>query len=350
MSEEPQTIDGRAYAPGASFRRPARLHVLSGRSGLLIEVRTAANGVVAAASLADLKVDPPLGSAARKITFPDGLVFETDDHAAVQALTGPTLGSRLAEYEAFHPRLIVVVAVSALAAWGLWRYGLDLVVAAGVAATPRAIVEQIDAGALHTLDLALADPSRLPEARKAEAEAVFRSLVAALPPEEREQRSFSLQFRAMPGAGPNAFALPGGTVVLTDEFVLDFPEKDVVAGVIGHEIGHVIGDHGLKGLYRSLGLYVMIAFLAGDVGPILEDVLLEGNVLLSLSFSREQELAADEFGLTLSHAAGFEPGGLKLFFERIGRAGPDGGAWSWLSTHPTGRERIETMDAVIDRL
>ena len=137
-------------------------------------------------------------------------------------------------------------------------------------------------------------------------------------------------------------------MVMTDELIREFPSEDVIAGILGHEIGHVVEEHGLRRLYRSLGSYVLIALLAGETGPMLEDILLEGNALLSLSYSRAQESAADEIGLTLSHRAGFDPTGLKVFFERLGtEIGDD---MQWMSTHPSHSNRVEAIDRYINGL
>jgi Zn-dependent protease with chaperone function len=145
--------------------------------------------------------------------------------------------------------------------------------------------------------------------------------------------------------GPNALAMPGGTVVLSDALVEQF-DRDVVAAVLGHEIAHVMEDHSLQRLYRSLGIYVMVALIAGETGPLLEDLLLEGNVLLSLSFSRNQEAAADQIALRLSEAAGYDPAGLKAFFETLAAQVGDGGGW--FSTHPGNSDRIADIDAYLD--
>ena len=138
-------------------------------------------------------------------------------------------------------------------------------------------------------------------------------------------------------------------MVMTDELVTIFPDEDVIAAIIGHEIVHVVEEHGLRRLYRSLGAYVLIALLAGDTGPMLEDILLEGNALLSLSFSRAQETSADEFGLILSHRAGFDPAGLKTFFEALEHE-HGGSDVEWMSTHPSHGDRIEAIDRFIEGL
>ena len=342
MAAEPQ-LQGYAYPPHSSHREPARLTTRGQGPSAWLEVHSDRYGRLITAELSEVAVDPPLGSAPRKMTFPDGTVFETLEHESVEALTGKTSGSTLHYYEGFRPRLIGVVAVCLFAAWALWRYGLDILAAVAIAATPQPVIEQIDVGSMQTIDFAMAEPSRLTDRQMDDVRAIYRDLVRTLPPEVQEQHSFDLLFRSIPGVGPNAFALPGGTMVMTDAFVEEFDEPDVIAGVLGHEIGHIVDQHGLKRLYRSLGAYFLIAFLAGDVGPLTEDLVLEGNVLLSLSFSRSQEREADRFGLTLTKAAGYDPAGLKVFFEGL-EAQPDFG---WTSSHPSNADRIKAIDDFI---
>lgn len=335
-------IAGYAYPAGSSRRVAAHLKVEDG-VGVLVSQDGPAQ--IASASLDALTIDPPLGRAPRRVTFPDGTLFETDSHAAIEHLSGPNASSTLHRWEAFHPRLIGVVAAACVAIFLLWRYGLDILAGAAVALTPNVFVEQIDAGSMVTIDRLMAEPTELSEAERARVEAIFERLLSRL---GQTDAAFNLNFRDMPGIGPNAFALPGGTIVMTDDFVKTFPDEDVLAGVLGHEIGHVIEKHGLRQLYRSLSIYILIAFLAGDTGPVLEDVVLEGNLLLSLSYSRKHEHSADQFGLRLSDDAGFDPAGLKAFFEYITKLGDE--QREWLSSHPSSAARIEAIDDYLNGL
>ncbi len=326
---------------------PTESIVLRPGDQILIEVQGTDSVVLGRAALDQVTVDPPLGRAPRKLTLPDGTVFESEDHAAIEALTGPTAWGLLHRYEAVSPRLIGVIALCFVAAWALWRYGLDLLVAGAIALTPPVVIEQIDKGSMRTLDFVMAKPSTLSADRKEDVRSIYRELVASLPEDVQQDHSFDLEFRHMPGMGPNAFALPGGTMVMTDTFIQMFPQDDVVASVLGHEMGHVVEQHGLKRIYRSLGLYTLIAFTVGDTGPILEDVILEGNLLLSLSFSRAQERSADQFGLKLADEAGYDPAGLKVFFEAIQPKGLSGKSSQWMSTHPSSAERLEAIETFL---
>ncbi len=345
-------LNGRAYPALQSNRIPAT--ILSRfpqqsetvkQGDLVLDIVDKQGTVITCACLSEVSIDPPLGSAPRRMTFPDGTLFETDDHEGVHAFTGETRGSILHELEQFRPRLIALVLSCILAIWVLWRFGLDIIVTAAIALTPPVVVAQIDSGTLSTIDLTMAEKTQLENTEQNKVREIFDRLLAQIDKDEIATSDFKLLFRSMPEVGPNAFALPNGTIVITDEFVDQFDEEDVLAGVLGHEMGHVIEKHGLRQTYRSLSIYILVAFLAGETGPFIEDLLLEGNLIMSLAYSREHESSADQFGLRLVQDAGFDPAGLKKFF--IWMSEREGEPPQWLSTHPSSVERIKDIDAFI---
>lgn len=350
------SISGRAFAPNASRRMTSRLLTRApvqgegaGPDDVIVDLVNAEGTVLSGAPLSKIDVDAPIGSAPRRLTFPDGALFETEDHAGIATLTGTTFGEALNYYEAWHPRLIAVCIAVIAAGFIMWRWGLDLMVSAAIAVTPPIFVEQMDKGTLQTIDVTMrAKDSKLDETDKTRVRSLFSNLLAELPADDVNDHNFQLLFRDMPHVGPNAFALPGGTVIMTDQFVKEFPDENTLAGVLGHEIGHVTERHGLRQTYRSLGLYFLIGFVAGDTGPFLEELLLEGNLLLSLRFSRAHEAAADEFGVSLTDRAGYDPAGLKLFFDKMSEKGIE--PPEWMSTHPNSAERVKQIEGYIDAL
>jgi|GEM_PF-633951 len=348
-------LDGRAYPALQSNRvaatllsRPPLPSKTYDADDLVLDLVDAHDTVISSAALSDMTIDAPLGRAPRRMTFPDGTLFETDDHDGVQLITGETRGSILHSLEQFRPQLVVLVLACIGFAWLLWRFGLDMLVAAAIALTPPVLVAQIDRGTLATVDYTMAEETLLEEAEKARVQKIFSRLLSYVDKDDTGTFDFKLLFRSMPDVGPNAFALPNGTIVITDEFVEEFNEEDILASVLGHEIGHVVEKHGLRQTYRSLGLYVLVAFLAGETGPFIEELLLEGNLILSLSYSREHETSADHYGVHLAHDAGYDPDGLKKFFEWVTEnavAPPQ-----WLSTHPSSSERVKDIDTFIETL
>ncbi len=144
----------------------------------------------------------------------------------------------------------------------------------------------------------------------------------------------------------NAFALPGGHVVLFDG-LLDFAEApEEVAGVLAHEMGHVIHRHGTQSMVRQMGLTLIFDFLMGGGGSIGAEL---GSLVLALSYSREAELQADGTGIEILQEAGLRPVGLAAFFKRLqSEAGDVTGPFQILSTHPSFAARLDRLKGVED--
>ncbi len=336
------TIPGRFFPARSSRAVPANL--FAGPRGFVIRARD--DNAEIADHHGQARFDAPIGRAPRRLSLPDGALFETEDLAAVDALDSGSGGQILHRLEGFRRGWTIITILCLIGAYCIWRFALPALVYIAVWLTPAPLKTAMDAGTLQSFDLTIADASRLSIAQKDSIQGIFDDLLETLPDKDRERFTFELTFRDVPGIGPNAFALPGGTVVITDAFAQTFDDPDIIGGVLGHEIAHVVSHHGLEQLYRSLGIYVLVALVAGDTGPILNDVLLEGGVLLSLSNSREHEREADELGMRLASDAGYDPAGLLRFFETLPDAQSKGG--DWFSTHPSSGKRIEAIREFIE--
>lgn len=278
------------------------------------------------------------------LIFEGGARFETRDVDAVHALLGTHSSDKLSSYEAWHPRLLGFVALTFLGAIAMWKWAIPLLVTIAISLTPPGFVAAIDSSNMEAIDLTFADPSTLSAAEQAEVLEIFNRVAAQAPAPPFGE--YVLEFRDLGDLGPNAFALPGGTMVMSDALVRMFPDDDVIASVLGHELAHVSQVHSLEQLYRSLSVYVLVVLIVGDAGPILEDILLEGGVLLSLSFSRQHETEADEIGVRTAQAAGYDPRGLVTFFEELEKEFGAGGP-SFMSTHPSHTDRIDHIEELI---
>lgn len=156
----------------------------------------------------------------------------------------------------------------------------------------------------------------------------------------------------------NAFALPGGYVVINAGLILEAKNASEVLGVLAHEVAHVTEQHGLRNIMGTAGIYLIIQGVLGDVSGLLATVADAAPLLLNQSYSRSFETEADEKGLQLLRKANIDPQGLVTFFETImakekekmGTMVEDedtremvGDALSFLSTHPATDERIENI-------
>lgn len=161
---------------------------------------------------------------------------------------------------------------------------------------------------------------------------------------------YTFQFYIRPADDINAYALPGGNIVVNSKLVKEAKDDDELAGVLGHEIGHVKKRHSLKAALRNAGVWVCVSFIMG--APSQDQLNLIGAMLNleDLQFSRHQETEADDVSVELTSASGYKPEGIISFFKRVEKEDPlsNGKALSMLSTHPMPAERIEHIQKLIE--
>jgi predicted Zn-dependent protease len=146
----------------------------------------------------------------------------------------------------------------------------------------------------------------------------------------------------------NAFALPGGYVVVFTGLMKKAESGEEVAGVLSHELNHVLQRHGLERIVKNLGLLTVVAIVLGDQQGLIGMMKQLGVELLTLKFGREQETEADLTGLQLLQQAKIDPSGMIRFFERLSEK--DQGRMEWFSTHPMSTARAERLKAELAAL
>ena len=139
----------------------------------------------------------------------------------------------------------------------------------------------------------------------------------------------------------NAFALPGGYVVVFTGLMKKAENGEEVAGVLSHELNHVLQRHGLERIVKNVGLLTVVAIVLGNQQGLIGMMKQLGVELLTLKFGREQETEADLKGLQLLQRAKIDPSGMIRFFERLSEK--DEGRMEWLSTHPMSTARAERL-------
>ncbi|WP_455242033.1 M48 family metallopeptidase [Petrachloros mirabilis] len=146
----------------------------------------------------------------------------------------------------------------------------------------------------------------------------------------------------------NAFALPGGYVVVFTGLMLKAESGEEVAGVLSHELNHVLRRHGLERIVKQIGLVAVLTILLGDPQGLAGLMKQLGVELLTLKFGRAQETEADLLGVQLVHRAKIDPSGMIRFFERLAQQDKD--RVEILSTHPMSDDRAERLKAEVATL
>ena len=171
-----------------------------------------------------------------------------------------------------------------------------------------------------------------------------------------ERPTLPWQFSVVDQPAVNAFALPGGFIYITRGILPFLDNEAELAGVIGHEIGHVTARHSVRQYSRSvlgqvglvgLGVFVPAARPFGD---------LTGTALglFFLKYGRDDELQSDQLGAGYEARLGYDPAGVPAFLSTLGRldeaAGDRKGVPNWMSTHPDPLSRVAEIQPLVQAL
>jgi len=194
----------------------------------------------------------------------------------------------------------------------LYQWGLPLAAQAVVAVTPHSVDEAIGESTLHTVDDALMQPSELSQQQQTAIRTAFQDALKAQQPDDVPP--WNLQFRKSK-IGPNALALPGGTILMTDDMVaLVDGDTQVLTAVLAHELGHIKHRHGLRMLVQVSALGVITSMLLGDFSTALAAV---PALMGQAHYSREAEREADAHALRILQTAGIQPKVMVTLFTRL---------------------------------
>ena len=160
---------------------------------------------------------------------------------------------------------------------------------------------------------------------------------------------YQFNFHIKQDTNVNAFAIPGGHVVILTGLLEHADSAEEVAGVLAHEIAHVTRRHSLRNIIKSAGLFALLQALVGDASGLFGVAAEASRYLLQQKFSRDFEREADESGWSYLIEANINPQGMTQFFEKLKRltantpAGVMDNSLSLINTHPATQERIDHL-------
>ena len=332
-------LNGYWFEPRSSARHVATLEVGAEVFSLLTEGIKTKSGL-----LAELSFSDRIGNTPRRVLFTDGSVFETQDNDLVdemQAMCGT---------EHFLSKYVHILESQ-------WRWVLASVVClvllgyfvASVVfpwagrelayVVPAKVNASISSGGMYLLDQQLFETSDLGKNKKGELKQTFAALLKTLPDSEFDYR---LYFRKMEGEA-NAFSLPAGEIILTDELVGLAENREQIQAILLHEIGHIHHRHVLQQIIRSSLISVVISMATSDLSALEDLVVVLPVFLLESSYSQANENEADDFMYEQMRNLQMNP----IHFANIlslitqDESDIDGTALKYFSSHPETTQRIE---------
>lgn len=218
---------------------------------------------------------------------------------------------------------------------GIYYYGIGLMAELGAAVAPKAIEERLGDSAVKLI----VAPDQVCSASES------TRLLARIESRLFQAAGSEYKFRVIHARLEmvNAFAAPGGNIVVSDYLVRMAGSPEEYAGVLAHEIQHVLHRDSMRAISRELGGNALLAMMAVD--PSSNPIFLnQSKALLDLSFSRSAEEQADIGAVALLAKAKIPMGGLAAFLNRLLEdQGRKQGGIHYLSTHPDTAVRIETL-------
>jgi Zn-dependent protease with chaperone function len=327
-------LKGYYYPPASARRLPAEVSLA--RDGM---IGLEAGSVSCIAPAAEVNVSRGLGGLPRVFEFLDRGKFECADCPEISEwLDAQRLhrGANIVQRIERRWRWVVgsVVLVVVLLTWTI-LYGIP----ASAGWLSRRIPDRarIAVGAQTEVIIMrmVGGPGELEEDIYEEIRQQFATIAG---PYSNDNFPLYVKFRSGGMIGPNAFAIPNGTIVITDEMLEMATDMDALLGILAHEVGHLYHRHGTQMAIQASSLPLLITLISGDLGSGSASL---GTIPMSLvqnGYSRDHEREADEFALRVLNDNGILTQPLADLFERIMQQYGD--VPSWLSTHPATADRV----------
>lgn len=303
------------------------------------EVTLATGETILTYALDSLYVSPRSGRADRFITFPDGGQYQCADLLILDRLPQEVKSEGPVAW--LEERISVAIASVAIIICSLlFGYFVGLPEAAKLIVKRIPIETEIALGK-HVLtwfdDKQWFKASHIKQYQRDSITNKFQKLHQGL----SISPYLILEFRNSKVVGPNAFALPGGTIVITDQMVEIAESEEEVLAILAHEIGHIEHRHSMRQILQSSFVALAAATITADAASLSVAVTGLPVILAKTKYSRDFESEADEFAFDLLKRHDISPEAFANLMERLDKEGKAMKQLSFISTHPITDERIK---------
>jgi len=297
-----------------------------------------------------IKIESRLANTAREITLAEEQLFISYDNDGIDALANrlsPTLKQRdwLHKLESNISAILLATFIMVAMVYAALIYGVPKS-AHWLADNLPNVVEAQFSDSLALLDQSVLQESQLSPAHQKDLKILMAPYYQAF-----NQLNIRIEFRS--GFGANAFALPDGTIVFTDDFIKLAKSDDEILAVLYHEIGHLANKHMLRRAIQASLMGSFILMVTGDLDTL--DIITGlPSLLLDLSYSRDFEIEADQFALEQMFQADINIDHFGVIMRRLADANSghsevetEKGLFSkvqgYLSTHPITEDRVQRV-------
>jgi Zn-dependent protease with chaperone function len=290
-----------------------------------------------------VEVSPRLGDSTRFITLPGGFLFETDDNDTVDRLVAvfppQPKGWHFAVIPWFRIALLCLVL---FVSWSFVHFAVPSASHKVAMSVPSEVIVKQGQNAFENFDSDHFDASKLTESRQN----AIRNLFQGLIPEGQTEYKYQLHFRDSESLGANAFALPSGDIVMTDDLVQLAHNDEEIAAILLHEIAHVEKRHGVQSVIQTSAMLLGVVLLTGDLTSLNALILAVPAMLLDSGYTRRLEEEADDYSLAEMQRLNIDPINFAEIMTRIERSHSEEGSEEnsevgYWDSHPSTDSRIE---------
>ncbi len=285
-------------------------------------------------------VSEPLGRTNRSILLEDGARIDLPDSPELDRIDGgrSAFGFAHALERRWQSVLVVTVLVIGVC-WATVTVGVPVAARYLAPVIPAGVSNTISNEGLAQLDRFFFEPSELEPQEQSE---ILEGFLRVAQYAEGDV-PLRLEFRSGEGIGANAFALPSGIVVVTDELVELSEDHEELVAVFAHEAGHVVNRHSMRLLLQSSATAMLVAAFTGDITSLSSLAASIPTVLVQSGYSRTFEREADAYAYEFLEAANIPASRFTDILLRLEAEYGGGveGVLSYFLTHPPATERVE---------
>ena len=304
------------------------------------ELDSETDDVIVSCNISEVKVSSKLGNTPREMLFSSGEFFSFHADETIEAwLAQRGNKSHIGQFEKSKVMIASALFVVPLLIFLIFTRGIPYIAIEFSEMVPESIVKLSSSQTLLSLDETLLSASTIAPSKQEE---LLKTWRAGLAPLFVSTAQYQILLRSSSSFGANAFALPDGTIVVTDELVeLMEPYPEAIIAILLHEIGHIEHRHSMRYIAQTLATTMVVNYLLGDISGLIDLFVGTGATIIGNQFSQELEWQADDFAITKLSAHGRKPESFAQAMELILADKNESDLDKLFSTHPLLRERAE---------
>lgn len=281
----------------------------------------------------------PLGNLPHEIRLPNGALITIDNHHDVSAFLGKQKQfiALLEQHKLFWLLALILVPICL---YLIIDRGIPAAAKAVTPLVPEQVLKEVDLQVMTMLDSTVLEPSQLDEQEQLTlpnylSNEKYASTLAL--------ENYTISYRSSKSFGANAFALPGGSIVLTDDlYQLLKDDQQALIAVLLHEIGHVEHQHGLQLIAETAATSLLVTYFFGDMEGIVETFTGTALTVVQNQFSQQLEKEADSFAVEQLQRLGIPPSALGNALAKLVKTHDnDVLLEKYFSSHPSVKDRIK---------